>query len=105
MPSVDVTHEPAPNRLHHARHPVGIFGRCEQVDVVRHQDVRVNLAAESPAGVAEQAEITAKLVDGAKRWRAIMTALDDVRGHFRNNEPTRSGHSPLDSIEGTGEQL
>ena len=67
-------------KFHHLRDPARLSRRREQVDVVRHQHIGVDVDFLFPRNRREPIQIPDTVLIGPEAWAAIVATLDDVEG-------------------------
>src|SRR3989442_13087271 len=78
--------------LHQCRAALRAFGSQEQVHVIGHQAIRVQLASKAAEATrqVEQIKVAVFVVDEA--WPPVVAALDDVYGHAGEHDAGASWH-------------
>ena len=89
---IDVGNVLTADVLHHAAQGLMRLGRDEQVHMVGHQDIGMDLAAPAAGGLGEPPEIGPVVVVGEKDGLAVVTALDDVGGDAGKEEAGLARH-------------
>lgn len=90
--AVKVRHVTSSYGLHDSRDPTFIVWSHQEMHVVRHQHIRVNLTVVMMAGVREAVTEDETIVVGVENRATIVAALDYVRGLFRDEEPRLTRH-------------
>ena len=73
----------------------GLSGRKKQVDVIRHQAVRMHSALHSHRRLAELVQVNEIIAVYSKAGLPIVSALYDVESDARNGKSGRSSHSRI----------
>jgi hypothetical protein len=96
MHAVVETRLTAGDTLHQATDGGGVPARIEQqMDVIPHQAPGVDLHAEEALEFRQVIEITLVIVLLGEDTPAIVTALNDVMGTMRQQDPARPWHKHL----------
>ena len=84
--------------LHQLRASGRVTRREQQVNVVRHQAISVDHAAE-PRGVGSQSDqVRYAIIIVEETSGAVVPSLDDMQGNLRDDETRRSRHSTLNGV-------
>jgi hypothetical protein len=84
MDSIDYADVPSPYVLQHPRNAAALVRRHEKMDVIAHQDVRVNSAIPANGRLMQALEIKAAIHLAKKARGAIIPPLDHVKRKARN---------------------
>ena len=72
---------------------MGFMRREQEVDVIRHQTVRVHRAAEAAGEIAKEAEISEVVAFREEAVPSIVPSLHDMEAHLRDDNARRSWHN------------
>jgi hypothetical protein len=92
---VDPTDMAAAEAIHQARGPLGAGRRQQEVDVVGHQDVGVDRAADIGGDLREIVEIGAPIGIVEEAGLAIDAALQEMDRHAGKHETRPARHRPM----------
>ncbi|MGN8200540.1 hypothetical protein ACS8Y6_17825 [Salinisphaera sp. RV14] len=81
-----------PNRLHHTRHRAIPVGRDQQMDVIGHQHISMDITTADPGSRLQAFQVKQVIILVEKAGLTIITTLNHVLGHAGQVEAGQAGH-------------
>ena len=91
--AVDVLHVALAESLHQLPDTAGCFGGEQQMDMIRHQRIRMNHAALGLGVLLQPFKIEAVVVFRIETGLPVIATLDDVNRDLRKHDAWTSGHN------------
>ena len=98
MLAIEVLRVSLRHTLHELRRSVLIIRSGEQVDVIRHEDIRMDAAVKPGRQLLEQAEIQLAIRPVHEAWPTVHPAVPDVEGNAGDDDAGMSGHADINAV-------
>jgi hypothetical protein len=92
---IDGSHETASHVLQHAGGAFLDPRRDQEMNMVGHQDVRVDLAAMSVTGDTQRVTIFLPILGPEEHGQPIVPSMDEVEGYVGDNQSWKAGHGTV----------